>query len=639
MYRPIGDYAVIGDCQTAALISSEGSIDWLCLPRFDSPAIFLRLLDDKRGGYCALKVAELVSAQRQYLAGTNVLETAFQTRSGKLVLTDFMAVRFLPDLNETGQDLTGEHRLIRLMRCAGGEVESELEIKPTFDYANGHKIESAADGRNTVVAVSRNGLAALQLQLLSSEPQRHEGFQIEADGRITARVDLRAGQTAAVVMTFSEPPQRVALSDLNEVGTALARTRQCWENWSKALNYDGEYRDLVLRSALALKLMIYEATGAIVAAPTTSLPEAIGGERNWDYRFTWLRDATFTLIALMNLGYFGEARDFLHFLKRTARGSDRFQVLYPIEGGTDVEEHELKHLDGYAGSRPVRVGNAARHQRQLDIYGEMIHCIYLYAAHPETKLHPDSFRAEFWELIRKAANYVVHNWRLPDSGIWEMRGKPRQFVYSKGTCWLALDRAIRLAQESGLESNADVRRWRRERDQLREDFLSRGFNPKVGAFVQSYSSRELDASILRLPMMGVIPATDPKMLATVAQIERQLMKNGLVYRYQSDDTLHGQEAAFAACSFWLVDNYVLAGRAGKAHDLFQHLVSFANDVGLLAEEIDPNSGAQLGNFPQAFTHIALINSALRLSAARDHHKPTTHVVAEEDVHLPFKKAA
>ncbi len=626
MYRLIRDYALIGDCQSAALVSSDASIDWLCLPHFDSPAIFLRLLDEKQGGYCAVEPADLVDSSRRYLPRTNILETEFRTRTGTLAVTDFMPVRQRDAATSHGQDTESEQRLVRLLSCASGTVEFTLCVRPTFSYAEDVTHLVRID-RGVVVAHGRH--QALQIAC--------EGQELTpADGRVTARVRLAAGERCALVLTYTHPEQRVWPMEAGGAARVLESTRSYWEKWTDGFGYDGEYRDLLLRSALALKLMTFEETGAIIAAPTTSLPEVIGGERNWDYRFTWLRDATFTLISLMNLGYFGEARDFLHVLQRTAGDTGQLQILYTIHGGSEAQETELSRLAGYRGSQPVRVGNAAVGQKQLDIYGELIHCVYLYAAHPETQTHARQFPEDFWPVVKSAADYVAEHWREPDNGIWEMRGQPRHFVYSKGSCWVALDRALRLGRHFGMQG--DFARWRRERDALHDSFFHDGYNAELGAFVQAYGSSDLDASVLRLPLMGVIRADDPRMLSTVVQIERQLMRNGLVYRYRSEDNLRGEEGAFAACGFWLVDNYAMSGREQEAHDLFRHLSSFVNDVGLIAEEIDPRSGEQLGNFPQAFTHIALINSVMRLAHARHGRKPAAHAIAENRATLPRKAA-
>ncbi len=627
MYRPIRDYALIGDCQSAALVSSEGSIDWLCLPRFDSPAIFLRLLDDQKGGFCAFEPAQFLSSSRRYLPETNVLETTLTTRTGQLRVTDFMPITRSAEVGIAGEDVVAEQRVIRRLHCDQGDVELTVRMRPTFAYAQ-DTATLQVENASTMVATGKDD--ALHVTM--------EGQPLHAndDGSITASVRLRSGQSCALVLTWTPAGQQLVPMSAAGAVQALERTLSYWRAWSASCDYQGDYRDVMLRSALVLKLMTFERSGAIVAAPTTSLPEAMGAGRNWDYRFCWLRDATFTLIALMNLGYFGEARDFLHFLQRSFKANRQFQILYTIEGGKEAREQELGDLDGYRGSRPVRVGNAAIDQEQLDIFGELIHCVYLYTAHPETEDLKSAPPRDFWPVVEAAANFVCEHWEDADNGIWEMRGHRRQFVYSKGSCWLALDRALRLAQHFG--EDGDRARWEQQRDALYKSFQHDGFNPAVGAFVQSYGSSELDASVLRLPLMGVIDPKDPRMLSTIAQVEQRLMRNGMVYRYRGDDTLKGEEGSFAACSFWLVDNYVLSGRLEDARRLFEHLLTFANDVGLLSEEIQPQSGELLGNFPQAFTHIALINAGIRLSSAQRGHKATAHAVAEEEVELPRKAA-
>jgi len=630
MYRPISDYAVIGDCHTAALISAEGSIDWACLPHFDSPAAFLRILDDEKGGYCSVTPAEPALPSRQYLPDTNILETLWETTNGALSVTDFMAVGSTPESEfdrEMGRDTATERSILRLVTCRREPVSVAVEVKTTPGFATAEaSVSMLPDGR--VKAECDSGTVWIQLMGRSILQGK--------DGRAVAVFRLEPGETIALAITWGNVDEKVEPWDIDRVRDCLQRTREYWEKWCKTFEYEGDYADVVKRSALALKLMIFEPTGAIIAAPTTSLPEQIGGMRNWDYRFTWVRDATFTLISLMNLGYFGEARDFLHFFKRTLGDHDDFQVLYTIHGDRETPESELNHLDGYMGSRPVRIGNKAVDQTQLDAFGELIHCVYLYIAHPETKVAPQRFRDRFWHVVRVAADTVAKTWCEPDKGIWELRGDAQPFVYSKGMCWLALDRAIKLAKWCGETSH--VARWMRQRDLLYRDFMDYGFNAEIGAFTQAYGSTALDAAVLRLPMLGVIDGRDPKMRSTIDTLERDLMRNGVLYRYRADDGLPGVDGAFLACSFWLVENYVLCGRLSDARDLFQHLISFANDLGLMSEEVDVETGMSLGNYPQAFTHIALINAAMRLAEARRGRKPSAHAVAE-DAELYLDEAA
>jgi GH15 family glucan-1,4-alpha-glucosidase len=627
MYRPISDYAIIGDTHTAVLVSSEGSIDWACLPHFDSAAIFLRLLDDTKGGYCAIQPDKLLATTRRYLPGTNILETTFKTASGVLVVTDFIPIRKRKAVHATGEDITSPHRIVRLIRCTGGTIELSIAIKPTFSFAT----------ERAEIALSEDGAVIFK--------GSHDALHIHCPHRLTqseehvsASLYPQKGSVFPLVLTYTKPEEDVTCLTLDAVQLALDETYHYWEDWSKTCSYQGEYRDLVLRSALVLKLLTFEPTGAILAAPTTSLPEAIGGVRNWDYRFTWLRDATFTLCALMNLGYFSEAHDFMHFMQRTCTcPPGKVQILYDIQGNRTSTENILSHLDGYHGSRPVRIGNAAAQQKQLDVYGEWLDCIYLYTHQRGFERYQESFLATLWPDVGSVADYVVRHWREPDRGIWEVRGGDRHFVHSKAMCWVALDRALKLAALA--KADRDLTGWQREREAIVESLIHQGFDPRIGAFVQSFGSTALDASLLRLPMLGMIEATDPRMCSTIAQIERRLMRNGLVYRYlDTEDGLPGGEGTFASCTFWLIDNYVMLGRLNEAEELFQHVLSFANNLGLFAEEIDPVTGEQLGNFPQGFTHIALINSAVRLAAARQGKKPAAQALVEE-TNGPFKQRA
>ena len=615
MYRPISDYGLIGDTHTAALVSSSGSIDWACLPYFDSPAVFLRILDDSKGGYCSVAADETRKVTRRYLPGTPILETTFKCVGGTLQVTDFMPLRRREQLTTEGQDADADRRIIRLLRCTAGSVDVNLEIKLTFDFTRENPKPATHDGR--IVFQSRNG--ALQLQ----------GPSLVFKGDVVAgKLHLEAGEDSFVAISHADRESDLITLDLHLIHQALQNTQAYWQRWSKACIYEGEFRDLLMRSAITLKLLTFEPTGAIVAAPTTSLPEEIGGERNWDYRFTWVRDSSLTLMALMSLGYFGEAHDFLHFFKRITPDAEHgFQILYGIRGEKQIEEHELKHLDGYRGSQPVRIGNAACQQKQLDIYGELMQCIHLYANHEAFEHHQKEFLDDTWPMIHGMADFAAKHWREPDSGLWEVRGAERQFVDSNALCWVALDRALKLASMRG--SNGDLSNWTRNRDAIRESILEHGYDSELGSFVQCYGSKVVDASALRLSMVGLIDSQDPRMISTVKQVERRLMRHGLVYRYRgSDDGLKGEEGTFVMCTFWLIDNYIMQGRMKEAEDLFQHVISFRNDLGLLSEEIDPENGEQLGNFPQGFTHISMINATVRLEAARQGQKPSAHLIVE-----------
>lgn len=616
VYRPISDYGVIGDTHTAALVSSCGSIDWACLPYFDSPATFLRILDDHKGGFCSIDACETKNVTRRYLPGTAILETTFKCSRGTLQVTDFMPVRRREQLGELGQDVDADRRIIRLLRCTAGSVDVTIEVKPTFDFAR-EKAETSADG-DVIVFTTRNGL--LQLD--------GPGLSLGDDGSARTKIHLEAGEDSFLAISHADRSGDLPVLDLQHVQEALHNTQTYWLRWTKSCIYEDEYHEILLRSAITLKLLTFEPTGAIVAAPTSSLPERIGGQRNWDYRFTWVRDSSLTLMALMNLGYFGEAHDFLHFFKRTCPEPEYgFQVLYGIRGESEVEERELPHLEGYRGSHPVRIGNAAAKQKQLDVYGELLQCIHLYANHEAFEHRQEAFLVETWPMIRGMADYVVKHWHEPDSGLWEIRGAERQFVDSNALCWVALDRALQLA--SMTRADGDRSAWQSNRDQIRDSILQHGYDPHLDSFVQSYGSNVIDASALRLPMVGLVDAADPRMVSTVNKIEERLMHDGLVYRYRGmNDGVPGDEGTFAMCAFWLMDNYVMQGRMQEAEELFRHVVSYRNDLGLLSEEIDPQSGEQLGNFPQGFTHISLINTAVRLQAAHHGGKPAAHAIVE-----------
>ena len=607
MYRAIGDYALIGDSHTAALISSAGSIDWACFPDFNSPAVFLRLLDDAQGGYCSIEPAKLLRSQRRYLEATNILETIFETETGSLTVLDFMPVRQADAEREHGQDLLSDHRIIRLLRCTEGAVECRVELKPTFDYARARAQVFRRDAR---VAMFSSGPVALYAQLTDDVEW--------LDDAVAATVKLEKGACCPIVLTFTPTPDREVepLSD-RDARAALEETRRYWRQWADSCESEGEYREQVLRSALTLKLLTYESSGAIIAAPTTSLPEWIGGSRNWDYRYCWLRDSTFTLIALMNLGYFGEAHDFFKFLHRTLPASaGKYQILYGICSERDAEERELPRLSGYRDSRPVRIGNGAAQQTQLDIFGELVHGVDLYWSDDGFEHHDEDFERDFWPMVESIADYVAHHWADRGSSMWEMRGSPSEFTHEKAMCWLALDRTLSLAKRHHIEA-PELATWKRELDLISESLRREGFNRQLGAYVQQYGSDKADASLLRLPLMGVISAQHPRMRGTIALIEKQLLRNGLLYRYPpGEDGIGEHEGAFTACSFWLVENYILQGRLDEAEQMFRHLLSLANDVGLMAEELDPETGEQLGNFPQGFTHIGLINAAVRLSKAK-----------------------
>jgi len=591
-YKPISDYGVIGDMHSAALVSASGSIDWLCFPRFDSPSAFAAILDDQRGGRFAIRPLGEYRSTQAYLPDTNILVTTFDTDSGQATLTDFMPL---------AEDVTfSEHEVIRLARCEAGEVTLECLFRPRLDYARaGTQLSIAPQG-----VVARDGSA--KLSLASPLPLSVNGG---GDGEARAAFPLRSGETAAFVLRWDEEAPR-PIADY-DIPAKLGNTEAYWRLKTSDWRYRGRWSDLVKRSVLALHQLLYAPSGAICAAVTTSLPGQIGGPRNWDYRFCWLRDAAFTLDVFHRLGHTADTSPFLGWLSHfSATFPDGLHTLYGIGYETETEERVLDHLDGYRGSRPVRIGNAASKQLQLDDYGELLLAL---ASYYRAGGYIDE---SFWRLAETLVEGAVANWRLPDNGIWEVRGEPRHFVHSKVMCWVAVDRGIRLAQALGRP--VDLARWRQARDAIRADVLANGFNRKLGAFAQAYGSDVPDASLLFLPLAGFLPANDPRMLATIDLIRRELAVDGLVRRYhpsQADDGLGTDEGTFTMCTFWLIGCLVLLGRLHEAQRMFEKAISYSNHVGLFSEMVDPDTGDFLGNYPQAFTHIALIHTARNLDRA------------------------
>jgi alpha,alpha-trehalase len=589
-YPPISDYALISDCHTAALVSKDGSIDWCAFHRFEARPVFCRLLDWGKGGFFRIAPRDEYEVSRRYLPATNILETSFETETGRLVLTDFIPVRV-----EKGHP---DHRLIRIVRCERGEVAVKAKFEPRFDYGLTEPLLETIDDD---LAVVYGGPDSLVLQ--SELPIATADLSACA-----AAGTLAEGEEAFVVLTYSLPHELEAERiNADEVNDLFEETQQYWRDWADTCSYGGPYRDQVVRSALVLKGLTNGPTGAIVAAATTSLPEEIGGERNWDYRFSWLRDSALTLNALFGLGYTDEAHAYMAWLRRTTAGRARdLQIMYGVGGERLLPEVELDHLEGYRGSRPVRIGNGAAQQFQLDVFGELLDTAYLY------RRHGGEIDDVFWDFLSRVAGRVLETWREPDQGIWEIRGEPRHFVYSKVMAWVALDRVIKLAEEDDREG--DLGRWRAARNEIRELVESEGVDPDTGAFVQSFGSESLDASNLMIPIVGFVGHDDPRAKATAERIADELSADGFVYRYVADgvDGLSGEEATFAICSFWLVECLARAGEGERARELFEGLLGFCNDVGLLAEEIDPHSGELIGNFPQAFSHLGLIQAAIAL---------------------------
>jgi GH15 family glucan-1,4-alpha-glucosidase len=592
-YAPISDYGLIGDLHTSALVSRAGSIDWFCLPRFDSPSVFARILDRERGGSFRVSVAGGRTVRRRYAPRTNVLETTFASDGGLATLTDLMPV----DRRTLEGRPAETHRpaIMRLLRCLSGRVEFSLECRPRFDYG--------ATAPRIVLLGFHVGVATAgetSLTLRCSAPLRIDGDRLVSSGTLAAGETLIAVLAgAAAGETPDEQPE------VNVAEAVLDETRRAWEEWAAACTYRGPGRDAVLRSALTLKALIYAPTGAPVAAPTTSLPERIGGGLNWDYRYTWIRDGTATVRSLFALGFRQEARAFLRWLDRTAGGdATRIQIMHGVGGERRLDERELAFLEGYRGSRPVRAGNAAHSQRQLDLCGDLLGFAAFIADRGDWEMR------DVWPLLSSAADLAAERWRAPDSGIWESRAGERHHVYSKVMCWVALARAADLARRGGLPG--PVARWERVRDEIRADAVAEGFDAARGAFVASYGSTDIDASVLRLPLVGFIAADDPRMRSTVATIERELTSpDGLVHRNQMHGPL-GTEGAFVLCTLWLAENLALAGERERALELLARIEHSANELGLFAEQIDAATGELLGNFPQAFSHLAHINAALRL---------------------------
>lgn len=598
-YPSLSEYALVSDAHSAALISRQGSVDWLCLPRFDSPAVFARLLDWRQGGSFQLHVPEAERVTRRYLPGTNVLETTFDGPSGRAVLTDAMPVH--PHAApEAPNELVVRERLVRHLLCTRGSVRWRLVCAPRFDYGT---------------FVPHLGLPSPHVGHAHGGPH---GFTLSVTAPLQVREDafvseglLGAGESVATVLRY-DPRYAPGILPITsrQVQRWIGSARRFWEDWAAHGVYEGPDREHVLRSALVLKALTYEPSGAVVAAPTTSLPERVGGSLNWDYRFTWLRDASFMLHALFRLGYQEEAQAFLQWLDWAAVGRARdLQLVYGIGGERELLEHELPGLEGWRGSQPVRVGNAAHGQFQLDVYGELLDAVY------EGHRFAAELQPERWRFLTRVANLVADRWREPDEGIWETRAGRRHHVHSKVMAWVALDRAVRLAHLRELPG--DVSRWTEQRDLLRAEILQRGYSTKRGTFVQAFGEDVLDAAVLQIPLVGFLPADDPRMRSTVEALRRHLSSpEGFVWRNEMHGAL-GSEGTFVACTFWMVENLVLLGELEEAERLYERTVACANDVGLFAEEIEAGTGQPLGNFPQAFSHLGHIQAAVRLAEARE----------------------
>lgn len=591
-YQPIENYGVIGDLYTVALVGMDGSIDFMCIPHFDSPSVFAAIVDDERGGH--FKLAPVLDGPRNrqlYLPDTNVLLTRFLSSDGVAEISDFMPVE------QAGH----AHNLVRRAKTVRGEIRFRMECKPAFDYGRSdHKI----DRRDGEVLFIPEGSSHAPLRLRMETP-----FEVQ-DDRVVSEFTLGDGETAAFVLEAAGEDSESVSGAQDYVAESFKSTVNFWRQWVGQANYDGRWHDMVYRSALTLKLLTSAKHGAIVAAPTFGLPEEIGGSRNWDYRYTWIRDASFTLYALIRLGYTSEAAKFMSWIEDRCQelgDESALQPIYAIDGRAELTEHVLDHLEGYRGSAPVRIGNAAHKQLQLDIYGELLDSVYLF----------DKYGAmisrDLWTSLVRLIDWVTENWEQPDKGIWEIRGQSYKFLYSRLMTWVAIDRAVRLARKRSFP--APLEKWHAARDAIHREIHSEFWNPDLGAFVQYLGGRHLDASSLLMPLVRFISPTDPRWTSHMQAVERELVHDSLVYRYNTDhghDGLMGGEGTFSMCSFWYVECLSRAGDIHKARLYFEKMLGYANHLGLYSEELGPRA-EHLGNFPQAFTHLALISAAYDLN--------------------------
>jgi GH15 family glucan-1,4-alpha-glucosidase len=591
----IRDFALISDCQSAALVGKDGSVDWYCPPRFDSPAVFARLLDPG-GGHWSIRPAGEYEVERAYLDDTMVLRTVFRTPRGRVALIDALAL----ERGARGHDIGERARHVLLRRIEGleGAVRMEMEFIPRPEYALTTPLVLPAD----TGVVARGGPA--ELRLVTDRPLK------VGDSEAGADFTVRTGEVADFALVYRRAFGGEYRSSLKlDVGAELENTREGWRSWSELHRvYEGPYAEQVRRSTLVLQALTYGPTAAVVAAPTTSLPETDGGNANWDYRFVWLRDLSLTLQALSTGACRHEVRRFFRWIDRAIGGNlsdvrKHIQIMYGVEGEKDLTEHSLEHLQGFRGSRPVRVGNDAWRQKQLDVVGEIVDC-----AHLLWDELGDGFSDVMASLVCTLADRAAESWREPDSGMWEVRGEERHYLSSKVMCWVALDRAIKLASRLG--ERANVKDWEVAREEVRQAVLERGWSEKIGAFTAAFGSDDVDASVLLMPLMGFLPGSDPRMRATIKAVERELTQGVLVHRWA------GEENGFLICTYWLVECLVGAGETKRAVELFERTTSYANDVGLLAEMANPSTGELWGNFPQAFSHVGLINAARSLSKAR-----------------------
>ena len=583
----IEDYALIGDCHSAALVGRDGSIDWLCWPRFDSAACFAALLGDRQHGRWRIAPAGVeLATRRRYRGDTLILETEFETSEGAVTVVDFMPAR-------------SQHcNLVRMVLGRRGHVKVEMEFIVRFDYGASVPWVTRLDEGDGIRAIAGPDMVVLR------SPIALQGKNLTT----VAQFEVAAGERMAFVLTHC--PSHLSVPQPLDPERAFRETEVFWQQWCKKCTVAGEWAPYVRRSLITLKALTYAPTGGLVAAPTTSLPESLGSVRNWDYRYCWLRDATLTLLALMNAGYEDEALAWRDWLVRAVAGSpEQMQIMYGLAGERRMAEMTLDWLPGYESSRPVRIGNAAATQLQLDVYGELMDALH------QGRKHGLPRHEAAWDMQRALLKHLETCWQDPDEGLWEVRGPRRHFTYSKVMCWVAFDRAIKAVEQYG--RSGPVEHWREIRDRIHADVCKHAWSPKRGSFVQSYRSRSLDASLLLIPITGFLPCSDPRVHGTIDAIQRELTQDGFVLRYRTRKSLDGLppgEGVFLACSFWLADCLIMLGRRDEARQLFERLCRLTNDVGLLAEEYEPRTGRQLGNFPQAFTHVAMVNTAMNLSA-------------------------
>jgi GH15 family glucan-1,4-alpha-glucosidase len=614
-YPLIADHGLIGDLQTAALVATDGSIDWFCAPRFDSPSIFGALLDHDRGGHFRVRpTVDVFTGKQLYFPDTAVLITRFMTEAGVGEVVDFMPV--------TGTVTSSRHRLVRMVRCVRGQMTFAVDIAPRFDYGRQpHETHLTEDG---LVFQGSGGTSMTVNLILEPDDERLAQAHVDAHGDMHAEVTLRAGQMRGLVLETGAagPVRRIRVA---EAGRLFDETVDFWESWLGRSTYSGRWREVLNRSAITLKLMTYAPSGGLVAAPTAALPEQVGGERNWDYRYTWIRDASFSVYSLLGMGFKDEAASLGRWMRDRVdeqvgrSGTGPLNIMYRVDGSSDLTEEVLEHWEGYRGSSPVRIGNGAADQLQLDIYGEAIDSMYFA---DQRGLHAGHHG---WRRICDLLDWVTENWDQPEEGIWETRGGRQDFTYGRLMNWVALDRGIRLANSHARPAPLD--RWRTERDAIYKQIMERGWSPTRKAFRQHYTTDVLDASLLRMSAVGFITPTDPMWTSTLAAMDDELVTDSLVYRYDpeaSPDGLRGSEGTFSLCTFSYVDALARAGQLDKARITFEKMLTYANHLGLYSEEI-ALTGEQIGNFPQAFTHLALIDAAITLDRQLDLNPPAATI--------------